>query len=180
MSARPKGLVGLFSRSPSPAKLKMAYEFKMQRAVEFWETDMAGIAHFSNFFRWMESVEHAFFRSLDLSVHPHSVDGVWGWARVNADCSFRGPLRYEDVFEMHLLVREKRRRSFDYIVVFRKREPGQTGSDPTWVEVARGSMTTVCVSKREGGSGIRAIEMPRDVTEKIGAAPAAAIAPRAL
>ena len=153
----------------------MAYEFKMQRAVEFSETDMAGIAHFSNFFRWMESVEHAFFRSLDLSVHPHAEDGVWGWARVNADCSFRGPLRYEDVFEMHLIVREKRRRSFEYVVIFRKREPGQNGSDPEWVEVARGALTTVCVAKRAGEEGIRAISMPRDVDEQIEAAPAGAL-----
>jgi len=42
----------------------MAYEFKLVRRVEFNETDAAGIVHFSNFFRYMESVEHAFFRSL--------------------------------------------------------------------------------------------------------------------
>jgi len=29
---------------------------------------MAGVVHFSNYFRWMEIVEHAFFRSLGLSV----------------------------------------------------------------------------------------------------------------
>ena len=42
----------------------MAHAFTMQRRVEFAETDMAGILHFSNYFRFMESVEHAFFRSL--------------------------------------------------------------------------------------------------------------------
>ncbi len=29
----------------------MAYEFKAQRRVEFSETDLAGIVHYSNFFR---------------------------------------------------------------------------------------------------------------------------------
>ena len=38
----------------------MAYK----RRVEFAETDMAGQVHFSNFFRYMEAAEHAFFRSL--------------------------------------------------------------------------------------------------------------------
>jgi acyl-CoA thioester hydrolase len=33
----------------------MAFEFKLTRRVEFAETDMAGIVHFSNFFRYMES-----------------------------------------------------------------------------------------------------------------------------
>ena len=42
----------------------MPYEFKHIRRVEFAETDMAGIVHFSNFFRMMEATEHAFFRSL--------------------------------------------------------------------------------------------------------------------
>ena len=42
----------------------MAYEFKMKRQVEFADTDMAGIMHFANFFRFMEVTEHAFYRSL--------------------------------------------------------------------------------------------------------------------
>ena len=42
----------------------MSYEFQITRRVEFSETDMAGIMHFSNYFRFMETAEHAFFRSL--------------------------------------------------------------------------------------------------------------------
>jgi len=46
----------------------MAFEFSISRRVQFAETDMAGVVHFSNYFRWMEEVEHAFFRSVGLSV----------------------------------------------------------------------------------------------------------------
>ena len=35
----------------------MTYEFHNQHRVEFAETDMAGIVHFSNFFRYMEMAE---------------------------------------------------------------------------------------------------------------------------
>ena len=35
----------------------MAYEFKVTRRVEFSETDMVGIVHYSNFFRYMETAE---------------------------------------------------------------------------------------------------------------------------
>ncbi len=49
----------------------MPYEFKLTRRVEFAETDMAGIVHFANFFRMMESTEHAFFRSLGFTIHGH-------------------------------------------------------------------------------------------------------------
>ena len=66
----------------------MAYEFRILRRVEFSETDMAGIVHYSNFFRYMESAEHAFFRSLGLSVvdrPEHAPEGERvGWPRVSS------------------------------------------------------------------------------------------------
>jgi YbgC/YbaW family acyl-CoA thioester hydrolase len=139
----------------------MAHEFKVQRMVEFVETDMAGILHFSNFFRYMEAAEHGFFRSLGLSVHPHSATGVWGWARGNAECKYLEPLRYEDQVEIHLLVREKRRTSISYEIIFRKQSR----------EVARGNMTVICVAKAAGGDRIRAITIPDDVAAGIDVAP---------
>ena len=58
-------LDGLVS-NPSPiGGIMAAHEFTITRRVEFSETDMAGIVHFSNFCRYMEHAEHAFFRSLD-------------------------------------------------------------------------------------------------------------------
>ena len=46
----------------------MAYEYRAERTIEFAETDMAGIVHFSNYFRFMEATEHYFFRSLGLHL----------------------------------------------------------------------------------------------------------------
>jgi hypothetical protein len=46
----------------------MAHRFTCTERVQFSDTDMAGIVHFSNFFRYMERVEHAFFRSLGFSI----------------------------------------------------------------------------------------------------------------
>ena len=84
----------------------MAYEFKVVRRVEFSETDMAGIVHYSNFFRYMEAAEHGFFRSLGLSVVTRQVDPPVGWPRVHAECDYRKPLRFEDLVEIHLLITE--------------------------------------------------------------------------
>ncbi len=36
--------------------------FSITRRVEFHETDMAGIMHFANYFRWMETCETDFYR----------------------------------------------------------------------------------------------------------------------
>ena len=59
----------------------MPYEYKVRRRVEFSETDMAGIVHYSNFFRHMEAAEHAFFRSLGYSVVTTQTDPPRGWPR---------------------------------------------------------------------------------------------------
>src|SRR5258706_47606 len=78
------------------------------RQVEFSETDMAGIVHYSNFFRYMEAAEDAFFRSLGFSVVTSQVDPPVGWPRVHAECDYREPLRFEDEIEVHMSVTEKR------------------------------------------------------------------------
>ncbi len=42
--------------------------FVVRRQVTFSETDMAGIVHFANFYRWMEEAEHDYFRSIGLRI----------------------------------------------------------------------------------------------------------------
>src|SRR5205807_376444 len=123
----------------------MAYEFKAVRRVEFSETDMAGIVHYSNFFKYMETAEHAFFRSLGFSIVTRNMESPVGWPRVHAECDFKQPLHFEDEVEIQLLVAEKRSKSLSYIFRFRK-----INVNPA-VEVARGKLTVVCVSHEAGG-----------------------------
>ena len=144
----------------------MPYEFKLKRMVEFAETDMAGIMHFSNYFRFMEATEHAFFRSLGLMVHGHTDGAMRGWARVHAECNYSEPLRHEDVVEVHLRVREKKAKVIGYEFVFRHAEGEHAGR-----AVARGSMTTVCVEPGADAGAIRSTPMPSSVADLIEVAP---------
>ena len=98
----------------------MPYEFKIQRLVEFNETDMAGIVHYANFFHYMEAAEHAFFRALGFSIWTQGTEPPVGWPRVHAECDFKSPLRFEDEVEVHLLVAEKKSKSLTYQFRFRK------------------------------------------------------------
>src|SRR5256885_12407374 len=132
----------------------MAYEIKIVRRVEFSDTDMAGIVHYSNFFRYMETAEHGFFRSLGFSVVTRQVDPPVGWPRVHAHCDYYQPLRFEDEVEIQLLVSEKRSKSLSYAFRFRK----LNASPP--VEVARGSLTVVCVT--HDGGRMRAAAIPKE------------------
>jgi YbgC/YbaW family acyl-CoA thioester hydrolase len=141
----------------------MPYEFTVTRRVEFADTDMAGIMHFANFFRFMEAAEHAFFRSIGASIHAEIDGQTIGWPRVHASCDYKRPLRFEDEVEIHLRVREKREKSLTYDFVFRK--PGETE------EVARGSITAVCVVIDPQTREIRAAPIPRVIADHIEMAP---------
>lgn len=144
----------------------MAYEFKITRRVEFSETDMAGIVHYSNFFRYMETAEHAFYRSLGFSVVTRDIDPPVGWPRVHAECDFMKPLRFEDEVEIHMLVAEKKARTLKLLFRFWKKN----AAPPE--EVARGNLVVVCVAHTPGG-GMASVPIPGHIADKIEVAPAA-------
>ena len=143
----------------------MAYESKLQRRVEFSETDAAGIVHFSNFFRYMESAEHAFFRSLGYSVMMKHLNPPLGFPRVHVECDYRAPLRFEDLVEVHLLVREKKPKALSYLFKFRN-----LSVEPV-VEVARGIVVVVCVAHQADGKLV-STRIPHELAERIKVAPA--------
>jgi len=142
----------------------MTYEYRITRRVEFSETDMAGIVHFANFFRYMESAEHAFFRSLGHSVVLKDFDLPLGLPRVHAECDYLQPLRFEDEFEVRLLVADKRPKTLSYVFRFFKLNAAAP------VEVARGRLTVVCVKHHPDG-GMKAAHLPAAVADLLEVAP---------
>ena len=149
----------------------MAYEYKRDRRIEFAETDMAGIAHFANYFRFMEESEHEFFRSLGHVVHSHTDGEMNGWVRVNANCDYFGPLHYLDVVQIHVLIERIGASSITYAFVFRKQ--------PSDTVVARGRMTVVHVERRAGAEGIEKIPIPAAIRATLEVAPKELLDPRA-
>ncbi len=147
----------------SEDRIQMPYEFHCRQRVEFADTDMAGIVHFSNFFRYMERVEHEFLRSLGLCVHAVNGDDLVSWPRVHAECKFRAPLCFEDEFDVHLLVREKRPKSVTY--EFRFCKPDAEGL------VAVGSITVVSVSIDRATGRMTSIPIPESIDRLIEVAP---------
>jgi acyl-CoA thioester hydrolase len=138
----------------------MPSEFTLTRQVEFHETDMAGIMHFANFFRWMEVCETAFYRSLGLPLISFVPGQVVGWPRVKVSCDYRAPLRFNDTVEVKLLVRKLTTRSVTYVFQFRK----------AGTLVATGEVTAVCVTA--GAEGAMAAQpIPADVRAKLQVAP---------
>ena len=127
----------------------MKEEFEWSRLIEFYETDLAGIAHFSNFYRWMESAEHAFLRERGVALH----EGGMGWPRVNASADFKKPIRFGDFIRVRVSILEIRTRSVRYGFEFRANESDEVH--------AKGEMTSVCVDL----ATMKAVEIPGQVRD---------------
>lgn len=137
---------------------EMAKTFTVKHRVEFRDTDAARIMHFSAFFTYMEETEHAFLRSIGLSVMNCEVEGVHiSWPRVSVHCDYQKPLKFEQEFEVATRIKKLGGKSVTYGFVF---------SNQDAESVAQGEMTVVCCSM--GEEGIRAVEIPAIIREKLG------------
>ena len=118
----------------------MSEPFTMNRRVQFAETDMAGVLHFSNYFRYMEEVEHAFWRSLGRSVvTPHGLE-VMSWPRAAVSCEYHAPAHFEDELILEFRLTHVGGRSLKYEVDFRR----------AGTLVATGKTTAVCCGMKDG------------------------------
>ena len=133
--------------------------YRTTRRVEFRDTDMAGIAHFSAFVFYMESVEHEFLRSCGLSVVSEDKAGELGWPRVSIQCDFSAPVRFEDQVDIELTVERLGEKSITYAFDFTL----------DGVPAASGQLTTVCCRRTEAG-GIESVAIPAWFREKLSTA----------
>ncbi len=135
-------------------------EFRLKRRVQFYETDTAGIVHFSVFFRYMEEAEHAMWREAGLSIAPPQAR--IGFPRVATSFEFFRPLRFEDEFEVILRIARKSEKSLSYTAEIQA--DGNT--------VATGALTIACVTKVPGAP-MRGTPIPTEIADRFTEAPGA-------
>ena len=114
-------------------------EWRVERRVEFHETDRVGMVHFSNYFRYMDSAIAEFFRALDLSgplsqYWCGTEPGEYDWPYASVSCDYKKSLRFDDVVEIHVWVKRIGTKSVTFGVSFK------TGG----AEVAIGQAVVVC------------------------------------
>ncbi len=125
--------------------------FSITHRAQFCETDMVGVVHFSNYFRWMEETEHAYLRSLGLSISmTHEGESI-AWPRVHATCDFMRPARFEDEVICELTLQRIGESSITHEVQF------AVGGEV----IARGSMTIACCTLADGA--MRGIPIPANI-----------------
>lgn len=141
----------------------MAYEFTYKKMVDFLSADMAGILHFSNYFRFMEETEHAFYRFLGLDGFQTVDGGFLCWPRINASLSYKKALFYKDELEIHLRVVGKTQIALKLHFTFRELGSGDLA--------AEGSYQVVYAYVDALGKTIKAKTIPAEISERIQVVP---------
>ncbi len=135
--------------------------FVYTRRVDFGETDMAGIMHFSNYFRYMEAAETAFLRTLGLSVNWSEGGVQYGFPRVAVACDYARPVRFEDELQIAVVIEKLGTKSIQYRYEFRR----------DGIDIAVGRITAVfCRSVHP--EPMASIAIPESIRTKLASASA--------
>lgn len=126
--------------------------FRLQRRVDFCDTDLAGIVHFSNFFRYMEAAEVAFLRERGLNVSLEWRGQYLGFPRVSVNCDYISPARFDDILAIDVRLDKLGTKSVTYAFEFSRAD----------AVIARGKMTSVCCRVGPDRS-IEPMEIPKDI-----------------
>jgi len=132
--------------------------FTTSRRVEFGDTDMAGIVHFANFFRYMEAAETDFLRSRGMTVSWADGDSRLGFPRVSTSCDFRKPAKFEDVLSITVTVEKVGTKSLSYRFDF---------ADQDGNEIAVGRVTSVFCRSGDHGRKFESVPIPPEIRAKL-------------
>ena len=135
----------------------MSASFRISRRVDFADTDMAGLIHFSNYFRYMEFAEVAFLRSRGLSVTMTLGAEKIGFPRVSATCDYLHPVHFEDVLDIEVRIERVGRKSVTYTFDFLHQ--GKL--------VAKGRLSGVCCRMLPGVSGLEPVDIPEEIRNRL-------------
>lgn len=134
----------------------MQNDFCYQRRVEFRDTDMARIVHFSVFFTYMEEAEHEFLRSVELGVFSEHEGESVSWPRVAAECNYRSAIRFEDKIEIRVAIQRIGNTSVTFEHKIYKAD----------TLVADGKVTAVCCKFKPDGKPVP-VEIPQQFVDKL-------------
>jgi YbgC/YbaW family acyl-CoA thioester hydrolase len=130
--------------------------FRTHRRIEFGDTDMAGIVHFSNFFRYMEAAETEFLRSRGLSVAWIENGLRVGFPRVSAACDYKKPVFFEEIIDIDVTLENVGSKSVTYRFDFSR------GGDA----IASGRITGV-FCREVAGHGLKSEEIPESIRSRL-------------
>lgn len=87
--------------------------------VKFFDTDVMGVAHHSNYIRWFETGRVEFLRALNLSLNEMMNDGIV-FPIIEVNAKFHSPARFDDVLEIETTALELTRAKMKFSYAIRR------------------------------------------------------------
>lgn len=133
--------------------------FVHHRTIEFHETDAAGLVHFSNYFRYAESAEHALYRAVNYPMMKRDGSTFYGWPRVRAQAKYSAPLDSGDVVKIELWITEFKDKAIEWSF--------KLFNAATGALAAKGSFATMHVHIDALTRDMKSVEIPKKLREEL-------------
>ncbi len=75
---------------------------KMNLRVNFYDTDLMGVVHHSNYIRWFETGRVEFLRSLGIDLNEMMNDGIV-FPIVEIQAKYHSPAKFDDELELEII-----------------------------------------------------------------------------
>ncbi len=128
--------------------------FETTYRVTWSDVDAAQVVHHSNYFRFFERAEEAFYEHLGLGLSFFMKYGIW-FPRIEVFCRYHAPARFGDKLGISLSIEEIKEKVVKYGFIVRK--------DDADILVAEGHVVVVAADKEIGKS----IKIPSEIIEKL-------------
>jgi acyl-CoA thioester hydrolase len=102
----------------------------VQDKVRFVETDMMGVVHHSNYFRWFEMGRVEYLKQADIYLLDLMADGIV-FPITEVDCQYRASAKFDDIIQIESVLKELSRVKMVFTYRVLKESDGQilaTGS----------------------------------------------------
>lgn len=134
-----------------------ASPFRFQTRIRFIDTDTSGRIHYTAMFRYFESAEIEFMRSLGLTYGDREIE----FPRAHVECDFLVPIVHDDLLDIDLRLTKLGRSSVR--LDFQTLKAGALA--------AKGAIVIVCVDKQTQ----KAIPLPASIRAKLESALGASV-----
>jgi acyl-CoA thioester hydrolase len=125
-------------------------KFRFQTRIRFIDTDASGRIHYTAMFRYFESAEIEFLRSLGVSYDPSR---GYNLPRVHVECDFLRTIGHDDLIEIEVSLTKLGNSSMRF--EFRTFKAGELA--------AKGAVVAVCADRKT----LRAVRIPDDLRLKL-------------
>lgn len=126
--------------------------FRFETRIRFIDTDASGRIHYTAMFRYFESAEIEFLRTLGIT---YNMRAGYDLPRVHVECDFLRVIAHDDLITIEVSLTKLGNSSIRF--EFEARKAGEVA--------ARGAVVVVCVDRER----MRAMPIPADVRARLSA-----------